>query len=282
MAAISMVASYMPIMASASEVQESSQKFVFTESGISAEADGSGCQVEGTTLTIEKGGVYQLSGSCSNGNVVIKKDTTGVTLVLDNLSLTAETTAAICANKSSEVEIQVKEGTENTLSDTTQENEEKAVVKAKSGASLTITGGGILNVSGNYQNGINGAEDTTVTIEETQLNVNAVKNGVASDDVVIVKSGEISITAGNDGIHADNVLTLGVQNADDTDLDINVNESEEGIEAATINIYSGNIDLTSNDDGINASSDTTTDISLSIYGGNIFVNAEGDGLDSSY
>ena len=312
LAVLSMIASGMPVNASASSAQDVSTKFTFSEEGVTAEGEENGYSIEGTTLNIEKSGVYELSGSCSNGNVVVKKGTTDVVLVLDNLTLTTETTAAICANKSTQVEIEVKEGTENTLGDTTQENEEGAVIKAKSGSSLSISGEGTLNVAGNYKNGIKGAAETTVTIEDATLNVSAVNNAIASDDKVVINSGDINITAGNngiksepdtddtvsegtitvnggnitiaatgDGIQAAGTLNVGEENTDNTQPKIDVTKSYEGMEAAIVNVYSGDIDITSSDDGINAASDTSNNLSINIYGGDIYIDAEGDGLDSN-
>ena len=312
LAVISMIASGMPVNASASSAQDVSTKFTFSEDGVTAEGEENGYSIEGTTLKIEKSGVYELSGSCSNGNVVVKKGTTEVVLVLDNLTLTTETTAAICANKSTQVEIEVKEGTENTLADTTQENEEGAVIKAKSGSTLSISGEGTLNVAGNYKNGIKGAAETTVTIEDATLNVSAVNNAIASDDKVVINSGDINITAGNngiksepdtddtvsegnitvnggnitiaatgDGIQAAGTLNVGEENTDNTQPKIDVTKSYEGMEAAIVNVYSGDIDIASSDDGINAASDTSNNLSINIYGGDIYIDAEGDGLDSN-
>ena len=78
----------------------------FTDSGIAAE-DGSytGYKISGTDLTIQDSGTYIVSGNYSDGSITIKKGTTGVTLVLDGLTLTSEDTSPIACNKSSEVKI---------------------------------------------------------------------------------------------------------------------------------------------------------------------------------
>lgn len=102
-----------------------------------------GYEIDGTALTITSSGTYTVSGSCADGSIKVKKGTTGVTLVLDGLTLTSENTAAITCGKSSEVTILVSNGTENSLSDTEQnnddnypenENAENAVIKCKDGS----------------------------------------------------------------------------------------------------------------------------------------------------
>ena len=115
--------------------------FTFTDSGVTAAGEtDTGYEIDGTALTITSSGTYTVSGSCADGSIKVKKGTTGVTLVLDGLTLTSENTAAITCGKSSEVTILVSNGTENSLSDTEQnnddnypenENAENAVIKCK-------------------------------------------------------------------------------------------------------------------------------------------------------
>ena len=61
-----------------------------------------GYEIDGTALTITSSGTYTVSGSCADGSIKVKKGTTGVTLVLSDLTLTSEDTAAITCGKSSE------------------------------------------------------------------------------------------------------------------------------------------------------------------------------------
>ena len=126
--------------------------FTFTGSGVTAAGEtDTGYEIDGTALTITSSGTYTVSGSCADGSIKVKKGTTGVTLVLDGLTLTSENTAAITCGKSSEVTILVSNGTENSLSDTEQnnddnypenENAENAVIKCKDGSLVTLCGDG--------------------------------------------------------------------------------------------------------------------------------------------
>ena len=131
--------------------------FTFTDSGVTAAGEtDTGYEIDGTALTITSSGTYTVSGSCADGSIKVKKSTTGVTLVLDGLTLTSENTAAITCGKSSEVTILVSNGTENSLSDTEQnnddnypenENAENAVIKCKDGSTVTLCGDGELTVT---------------------------------------------------------------------------------------------------------------------------------------
>ena len=131
----------------------------FTDSGIAAE-DGSytGYKISGTSLTIQDSGTYIVSGNCSDGSITIQKGTTGVTLVLDGLTLTSEDTAPIACNKSSEVKIVAASGTTNALTGSAKnnddnypdnENAENAVIKCKDGSTVTLCGTGTLNITAN-------------------------------------------------------------------------------------------------------------------------------------
>ena len=46
----------------------------FSDSGISETVSGSGYKISGTTLTISSEGTYRVTGSCSEGNIEIKKE----------------------------------------------------------------------------------------------------------------------------------------------------------------------------------------------------------------
>ncbi len=75
--------------------------FTFTDCGVTAAGEtDTGYEIDGTALTITSSGTYTVSGSCADGSIKVKKSTTGVTLVLDGLTLTSENTAAITCGQS--------------------------------------------------------------------------------------------------------------------------------------------------------------------------------------
>ena len=71
----------------------------FSDSSIEETVSGSGYNINGTTLEITKAGTYIIKGHCSEGNIEVKKEVTGVKLVLDNLSLRSTKTAPIVVKK---------------------------------------------------------------------------------------------------------------------------------------------------------------------------------------
>ena len=271
----------------------------FSDSGISVTSGSSnGFECEGTALTIDAAGTYVLSGSCADGSVKVKKGTTGVTLVLNGLTLTSSNTAPIACNKSTEVTVVAAAGTENTLTDAAEnnnddypdnENAENAVIKCKDGSTVTLCGTGTLTLNANGKNGIKSGATTdaegeaSLTIRELTLNINAAANGaVNAEQYLAVESGALNLAAAGDALHCDLTMDVGAEGTDGPT--IKITEAYEGIEAATLNIQSGDISILCTDDCMNvANSDLDSyDFSMNISGGTIVAyTTEGDGFDSN-
>ena len=270
-------------------------EITFSDSGITVAAS-DGVEIDGTTLTITEPGTYLLSGSCTNGSVKVKKGTTGVTLVLNGLALTSETTAPIVCGKSSEVTIVAAAGTENTLTDTEANNAdnggedaENAVIKCKDGSNVTLCGTGTLNVVAGGKNGIKSGASTedegeaSLTIQELTLNITApVNDAVNAEAALNVESGTLTIAAGDDALHCDYTLNIGAENTQGPSITITT--CYEGLEGATVNIYSGDVNLEATDDCINAANPSLSgyNYEINISGGTVFAyTTTGDGFDSN-
>ena len=246
-----------------------------------------GVSVENGTITITSGGTYRLSGEY-NGQVKIeaaKTDT--VRLVLDNAKITNSTGAAINVVSAAEAIIYTAAGTTNTVADEanyTATGDDDPDAAIYSTANLTLTGEGSLSVKGAYEEGIH----TTggLVIASGTLEVNAANTGIKGKDYVDITGGIVNVTAAQDGIKSTNTddesmgftrLSAGsvTVSAGDDGLKaphaleisggtLNIEKSNEGIEAQYINILDGDVTVNSTDDGINASlkdssSDTSSD-----------------------
>ena len=248
-------------------------------------------------VKISESGTYIITGTCSDGNIAVKKGTTGVVLILKDLDLTSTTGATLSLNKGTEVKVVIEGSVKLTdaenLADEDTEDFDGAAIKAKAGSSVVLTGSGTLTVNGSCKNGIKvsdlDADDANDGYTEASfiidgaltINVTAANDGINSGTDLTIKSGTINVAAGDDGIKADYILTIGEEGSNGPT--IKVTKSEEGLEGATINIYSGQIEITASDDGINAANSDLTGYtySLNVMGGTVNVSSGADGIDSN-
>lgn len=201
--AASMAVTLLPATACAADYTESNATLLsFSDAAVTAAGKYDGYEIDGTQVSITEAGTYVFSGSCADGTITVKKEVTGVTLVLDGLTLSSSTTSPITINKSAEASLLVDAGSQNTVSDSASANDESAAIKVKTGGSLTLGGTGTLTVTGNYKNGIKGAAESTIAVDELALDITAVDDGLSCDNVLTIAGGTLDITAGGDAIKA--------------------------------------------------------------------------------
>lgn len=226
-----------------------------TDSSATAKGKYTGYEIDGTDVSITAAGTYVFSGDCDNGSITVKKGVTGVTIVLNGLTLTNDDSAAITLNKTAEASLIAAAGTTNTVADTEGSNDENAAVKVKSGAALAIGGTGTLTVDGNAKNGIKGAADAVISVDEVALTIEAENDGLSCDDELNITGGTLSITAGGDAVKA-SPDTGDTGNPDTTSL-------------GNVTISGGTLTLNAAEDGIQADGD------LTISGGTFHVKTNG-------
>ena len=177
-----------------------------TLNGDSVTADDKNVEVDGSKVTITGAGTYVLSGTLSDGQIVVDSDDKdSVRLVLNGAEITCSNSSAIWV-KDGEMIITLADGTENTLTDgaeyttDSEDDEPKAAVYAKD--DLTFNGNGSLTVNGNYKNGIQ-CKDALKFVSGTYT-ITAANNGLVGTDSVSIKDGTYTITSGGDGIKSTN------------------------------------------------------------------------------
>ena len=267
----------------------------FTDAAATAKGKYSGCEIAGTDVSITDAGTYVFSGDCDDGSITVKKGVTGVTIVLNGLTLTSADSAAITLSKTAEAALIAAAGTTNMIADTTDSNDENAAVKVKSGASLAISGTGALTVDGNAKNGIKGASDATVTVDEVTLTIDAENDGLSCDDELTINGGKLNITAGGDAVKA-SPDTDDTENPDTTSLgnvtisggSITLTAAEDGVQAdGELTISGGTFDVTANGGHTTALTDDSASCkgfkaggALTVTGGTVNVDSADDALHS--
>ena len=223
--------------------------------GSEVSVSGDGAWYENGVLSLTKGGIYNISGTISDGYIYIDTDE-NVKLVLNGVSVTNSKGAAIYCRSADTLCIELADGTESVLVDGTdysfdgaeesaEDDEPNAALYCKT--DLIICGSGSLTVKGNYKGGIRCNDD--LSIESGNITVNAVNNGIRGTDSVVIEGGSVTVTAGRDGI----------KSANDTDEN-----------SGYILISGGSVTVNAGEDGIQAEQD------LSVTGGTVTVTTTGN------
>lgn len=265
-----------------------------TDSAATAKGKYTGYEIDGTDVSITAAGTYVFSGDCDNGSITVKKGVTGVTIVLNGLTLTNDDSAAITLNKTAEASLIAAAGTTNTVADTEGSNDENAAVKVKSGAALAIGGTGTLTVDGNAKNGIKGAADAVITVAEGKLNINAADDGLSCDDELNITGGTLSITAGGDAVKAspdtgENPDTTSLGNVTISGGTLTLNAAADGIQAdGDLTISGGMFHVKTNGGHTTALTDDSASCkgfkagkTLTVTGGTLTVDSADDALHAS-
>ncbi|MBR6484633.1 MAG: carbohydrate-binding domain-containing protein, partial [Clostridiales bacterium] len=223
--------------------------------GDTASCDSSSVTAEAGKVTISEGGTYIISGSLTDGQIIVDAEDDTVQLVLSGCGIECSTSAAVYVKAADKVFLTLDEGSSNELSNSGTfeadgDNNVDGVIFSKD--DLTINGDGGLTIS---------SSDHAV---------------VCKDDLVIA-GGQIDITASGDGIQSKETLTI-----EDGIIDI---EATEAIESTQVTIDGGTLTLTASDDGINASqkSDELSP-AIVINGGDITIimgQGDTDAIDSN-
>lgn len=282
--------------ASSSYTTANATLVTLTDSSATAKGKYTGYEIDGTDVSITAAGTYVFSGDCDNGSITVKKGVTGVTIVLNGLTLTNDDSAAITLNKTAEASLIAAAGTTNTVADTEGSSDENAAVKVKSGAALAIGGTGTLTVDGNAKNGIKGAADAVITVAEVKLNINAANDGLSCDDELNITGGTLSITAGGDAVKA-SPDTGDTENPDTTSLGnvtisggtLTLNATEDGVQAdGDLTISGGTFDVTANGGHTTTLTDDSASCkgfkaggALTVTGGTLTVDSADDALHAS-
>ena len=208
--------------------------------------------LDSSSIMITEAGTYYISGTLDNGQIIIDTDDSDeVQLVLTNVSINSNYSAAIYVENASNVTITTNDDNELSIYADISSNEDSIDGVIFSKSDLTFEGSGTLTISSNYTHGIVGKDD--VEFVSGSYYIDVAKDGVQANDSVSVVDSTMVIIASNDGIQVDNDENTdkGYVYLDNSTLTINT--GEDAINASNyIEIISGDYDIESTLDGIQA------------------------------
>ena len=284
------------------------ETFTIRLNGTSATSSADTVSISGSTVTITGAGTYIISGSWSNGSIIVNAgEDDKVQLVLSGVTINSDNYAAIYVKQADKVFITLADSTENTLSNggsftQTDDNNVDAVIFSKD--DITFNGTGTLKITSPAGHGIVGKDDVTIT--SGTYDITAANHAISANDLIAVAGGAFTLSAGKDGLHSENSddETLGNIYIADGTFTIKVSDdaihantmlqidsgtfditAAEGLEGTYIRINGGTIDISASDDGINAANKSSAyTATVEINDGEITIemgSGDTDGVDSN-
>ena len=262
-------------------------------------ASDSSVTISGSTVTITQEGTYRISGTLSDGQILIDAgEDAKVKLILDGADISKEGSAAIYAITADKLILSSAEGSVNKINSTGEfvqadDNNVDAAVFAK--CDLNLNGEGLVNISCETGHGVVTKDDLKVKAGE--WNIEAAGKGLSGKESITVEDGTLNIICSGKGIFSSND-----ENEEEGVIEIlggsiTVVSEDDSIHAGnTVTISSGELALSSEDDGIHADNiltvtDGNIDIlkcyegleakDIDISGGIINITARDDGINAA-
>ena len=205
-----------------------------------------GVTVDGNVITITSGGTYIISGTLSEGQLVVDADDEKVQLVLDNADITCATSAAIYVKSAGKTFITLAEGSENILMNTAEfeaidDNNIDAVIFSKD--DLALNGSGTLTINSENGHGIVSKDDLKIT--GGTYNITATSHALSGKDSVRIAEGTFNLVSGKDGIHSENTDDSSKGYVYIAGGEFTIDSTGDGIDASNIvQIDDGTFDIT--------------------------------------
>ncbi len=225
---------------------ESETPVTLTFDGGSITADGDGVEISGSTVTIVSEGTYILTGSLTEGQVVVDMAdaTHKAQLVLDNVSIQNSTTAAIHVPVADKVFVTMTEGSVNHF-DINIDNEESVDGAIFARADLTLNGEGTLNINITGGDGVVGKDELTIT--SGTYNITGDGHGMDANDSIAIADGTFVFQVEKDGFHCEHSSNESKGNIYILDGEFHLDVLRDGIDVSGfLEINGGYFDITTN------------------------------------
>ncbi len=178
-----------------------------TLKGNTAESSSDSVRISGGTVTVTEEATYLISGTLNNGSLVVatSDEKAKPRLILNGVSITSATSAALYVAEADKVFVSLAEDTENLLANQNgfvaigSDNIDGALF---SKADLTLNGAGSLRVQSPEGHGIVVKDDLTITSGTYHLETAG--HGLDANDSIRIDNAALTARSGKDGIHAEN------------------------------------------------------------------------------
>ena len=255
--ALILTALLLPLTACSSEQDQLANKAIdITLNGDTASCEADGVQIQEGQITITSHGIYRISGTLTDGQILVDCSDTGeVWLLLNGVEITSTTGACIYVKQADLTHISLEKDTVNTLTDGTNytfdpgDDEPDGTIFARD--DLMLQGEGSLVIDANFKNAIAAKDD--LTIADGTYDIVSVGHGIKGKDSLSITGGKVYVIAEGDGLKATNA---------------------EGGSKGVITITGGTVEIDAGDEGIQAISDIT------ITGGRVTVDSRNNGIRS--
>lgn len=211
--------------------------------------------LQNETVKIAGAGTYIVSGSISDGQIIVEANSTDkIQLVFNGVDISSSSSAAVYVKQADKVFITLAENSINKLANTvgfTADGDTNVDGVIFSKDDLTINGSGSLEIT-SADHGIVSKDD--LVIAAGSYKIDAASHAISGKDSVRICGGEFNISAGKDGLHA--------ENTEDTALGF-------------IYVSSGDFTVSCDGDGMDASG------KLQLDGGSYSITAAGGAANAS-
>ena len=157
----------LPMTSCSSEEQLASKAVDIFLEGPTATSEGDGVHIEGGQITISSHGIYRISGTLAEGQILVDcADAGEVWLLLDEANITCSTGACIYVKQADLTHISLEKDTVNTLTDGVGyifdpgDDEPDGTLFARD--DLVLQGEGSLVIDANFKNAIAAKDDLTI------------------------------------------------------------------------------------------------------------------------
>lgn len=231
--------------------------------------------VSDNQITITRTGTYVLSGSLTNGQIVVDASGEKVQIVLKDASINCDTSAAIYVKSADKVFVTLAENTSNTLTNTKDfvaidDNNIDSVIFSKS--DLSLNGSGTLTIHAAYGHGIVSKDDLVIT--SGTYDITAARHALSGKDSVRIADGVFTLNAKKDGIHSENTDNDEKGFIYIADGTFSITCDSDGMDAEeTLQVDGGTITIAAGDDGLHADGD------LVLNDGTITITKSYEGLE---